>query len=175
MGATQPEEYGNHYAWGEIDTKTTYDWSTYKHANGRCNYLTKYCDETYHGNDGFTDALTTLESADDAATQNWGGNWRIPTIDEWEELIEKCTWTWVTKNYMNGYEVKAANGNSIFLPAAGIRNGGELNDAGSYGGHWSSSLETDYEAQDVGLCFFHNGTDSGDRYYGLSVRPVLGK
>ena len=144
IGAKKPEEYGNYYAWGEIATKTTYDWSTYKYADGSYDALTKYCDNSSYGNNGFTDELTTLETADDAATQNWGGNWRMPTIDEWRELIDNCTWTWTTKNSVNGYEVKATNGNSIFLPAAGYRNDDERSSAGSYGYYWSSSLSTNY-------------------------------
>ena len=177
IGATKPEDYGNYYAWGEITTKSTYDWSTYKYANGSNDALTKYCNNSSYGNNGFTDELTTLEAGDDAATQNWGGNWRMPTIDEWQELIDKCTWTWTTKNSVNGYEVKATNGNSIFLPAAGYRGSGELSSAGSYGGYWSSSLRTLYPgyAQSVYFGSDYHGTGRSYRDYGQSVRPVVAR
>ena len=176
VGATNPEDYGNYYAWGETATnKSTYDWSTYKYANGSSTALTKYCNNSSYGNNGFTDELTTLEAADDAATQNWGSNWRMPTIDEWRELIDNCTWTWTTKNSVNGYEVKATNGNSIFLPAAGCRYVGELYHAGSYGCYWSSSLYTNNpgNAQYVHFGSFYRRTDYNPRYYGQSVRPVI--
>ena len=175
IGATKPEDYGNYYAWGEITTKSTYDWSTYKYANGSNDALTKYCNNSSYGNNGFTDELTTLEAGDDAATQNWGGNWRMPTIDEWQELIDKCTWTWTTKNSVNGYEVKATNGNSIFLPAAGCRYSDELDGAGSDGYYWSSSLYT-YGPDNAQLVYFYSDYHSTYFYYrgyGRSVRPVV--
>ena len=172
VGATAPEEYGNYYAWGEIATKDTYSWSNYTLANGSSTTLTKYC---YDENYGTVDNKTTLEVADDAATYNWGGNWRMPTIDEWQELIDNCTWTWTTLNGINGYEVKATNGNTIFLPAAGCRDRGELRRAGSDGFYWSSSLDTGFPYYAQGVYFgsdYHN-TNYSDRYYGQSVRPVV--
>jgi hypothetical protein len=172
VGATAPEEYGNHYAWGEITTKTTCDLSTYTLANGSSTTLTKYCTSSSYGT---VDNRTTLEAADDASTQNWGGNWRMPTIDEWQELIDNCTWTWTTLNSIKGYEVKAINGNSIFLPAAGYRDGDVLDLAGSDGFYWSSSLNTSYPdgAQAV---FFGSGSHFTGSYFrdcGLSVRAVV--
>jgi uncharacterized protein (TIGR02145 family) len=166
VGATNPGDYGNYYAYGEIATKSTYDWSTYKYANGSYSTLTKYNNSSRYGT---VDNKTTLEAADDAATQNWGGAWRMPTIDEWQELIDSCTWTWTTLNGENGYEVKATNGNSIFLPAAGYHDNDELSDAGSGDYYWSSSLSTNtpYDAQ-----FVYFGSD--DRYAG-SYRRSLGK
>jgi uncharacterized protein (TIGR02145 family) len=175
LGATKPEEYGNYYAWGEIATKDSYTWSNYKYANGSYDALTKYCDNSKYGQDGFTDELTTLTAADDAATQICGGNWRMPTIDEWKELFEKCTWTWITKNSINGYEVKAANGSSIFLPAAGERDGTKLSLVGTYGNYWSSSLE----ANKLGAAWYvyfssdHHSTGDSDRHWGHSIRPVM--
>ena len=174
VGATVLEEYGNYFAWGEIATKTTYDWSTYTLANGSYDALTKYCNSSSYGT---VDNKTTLEATDDAATQLWGSNWRMPTIDEWQELRNNCTWTWTTLNGINGYEVKATNGNSIFLPAAGYRDDDELDGAGSYGGYWSSSLDTGnpYDAQYVYFVYFNHYTYYSIRDDGRSVRPVLGK
>ena len=173
LGATKPEDYGDYYAWGETTTKSDYSWSTYKYGYDY-NALTKYCTDSDYGT---VDNKTILEAADDAATQNWGGNWRMPTIDEWQELRKNCIWTWTTKNSVNGYEVKATNGNSIFLPAAGYRNYGELGYAGSGGGYWSSSLDTNdpYNAQYVSFDSDYHDADYGDRGYGLSVRPVVAR
>ena len=173
VGATAPEEYGNYYAWGETEPKTTYDWSTYKWCNGDYDTQTKYCTDSSYGT---VDNKTVLELADDAARANWGGAWRMPTDAEWTELRENCTWTWITKNGVNGYEVKSKiNGNSIFLPAAGWRGYDDLNWTGNYGYYWSSSLNSDYPWGAWGVYF---GSDFvggyGDRRcYGQSVRPVL--
>ncbi|MDD7529066.1 MAG: hypothetical protein PUK04_06365 [Bacteroidales bacterium] len=173
VGATKPEEYGDYYAWGETEPKTTYDWSTYKWCNGDYDTQTKYCTDSSYGT---VDNKTVLELADDAARANWGGAWRMPTDAEWTELRENCTWTWTTKNGVNGYEVKSnINGNSIFLPAAGYRDGGGLSSAGYDGDYWSSSLSTGYPG-DAWYVYFLSGSvdrDSDNRYYGHSVRPVL--
>ena len=82
VGATTPEGYGDYFAWGETATKKDYSWATYKHANGDKNKLTKYCTDASYGNDGFTDDKTTLDPEDDAATANWGKEWRMPTDAE---------------------------------------------------------------------------------------------
>ena len=176
VGATNPEDYGNYYAWGEITTKTTYNWSNYKY--GSYNTLTKYCNDAKYGNESFTDELTTLKAADDAATQKWGGNWRIPTIDEWNELLKNCDWKW-TNNYnstgMAGYIVSSkTNDNSIFLPAADYIDGSELSKAGSRGEYWSSSLSTSYPGYARILFFLDSDYQSSFsyRYAGLPIRPV---
>ena len=169
VGATKPEEYGNYYAWGETTSKDDYSWETYKFGtyNDDYNYskLTKYNE---------TDGKTILEAADDAATQNWGSNWRMPTIEEWQELINNCTWTWTALNGVNGYQVKASNGKAIFLPAAGYRDRDALSDAGSYGNYWSSSLNTGtpHGAQHVYFISCYHCKGYGYRDSGHSVRPV---
>ena len=175
VGATKPEEYGNYYAWGETETKTTYKWSTYKWCNGSDDTQTKYCTK---GKYGPVDNKTVLELEDDAAAVNWGGAWRMPTVDEWTELLENCTWIWTTLNGRIGYEVKSKiNGNSIFLPAAGCRGDDDLYGAGDDGYYWSSSLNTDYPF-DAWCVLFYSGYvgrygDYRYRYRGQSVRPVL--
>jgi len=115
IGAETPEQQGLLYAWGETAPKEEYTWDNYKF--GPDTALSKYCakpDVAWHG---FTDAKTTLELSDDAAHVNWRGRWRMPTQAEWKELIEKCTWTQTEYMGVKGYDVKAANGNRIFLPA----------------------------------------------------------
>ena len=172
VGATSPEEYGDYYAWGETEPKTTYTWATYKWCNGSESTLTKYNTSSSRGT---VDNKTVLDPEDDAAAVNWGGAWRMPTDAEWTELRENCTWTWTTKNGVNGYEVKGTNGNSIFLPAAGYRYGGFLYDAGSDGSYWSSSLYTDGPSRALDVDIRSDGVYRNDylRFCGQSVRPVL--
>ncbi len=172
FGATKPEEYGSYYAWGALEPKTTYDWATYKWCNGSSATLTKYCTDSSKGK---VDNKTILEPMDDIVTVTYGGNWRMPTYDEIEELETECTWKWTTKNSVKGYLVTSkTNGNSIFLPAAGYRRSSDLLNAGSSGGFWSSSLDTDYSgyAYDLGFDSGSVGWDGSYRYYGLSVRGV---
>ena len=172
VGATTPEGYGDYFAWGETSPKTTYDWSTYKHCQGSENNLIKYCTDSIYG---IVDNKAVLDLEDDAAHVNWGGNWRMPTKAEQDELRTKCTWTWTQKNSINGYDVKGPNGNSIFLPASGYRFGSSLYYVDSYGYGWSSSLYSSYSSSAYNLSF---NSDSVvwiyyDRYSGLSVRPVI--
>lgn len=98
-GSTPKSYYGNYYAWGEIETKSDYSWSTYKYANGDYNKLTKYCDNSEYGNEGYTDELTQLVPTDDVATVT-NSVWRIPTIEDFEELIAGTSNSWV-ENYNN--------------------------------------------------------------------------
>ncbi len=174
VGADIPEDYGDYFAWGETATKDDYDWSTYKWCNGDWGnlVLTKYCTDSYYGT---VDNKTVLDPEDDAAHVNRGGDWRMPTTEEWIELHDKCTWTWTTLGGKNGYCVTGSNDKFIFLPAAGYRPGTVVSNAGSGGYYWSSSL---YSSDPSDAYFM--GFDSGfvypqyynSRYYGLSVRPV---
>ena len=173
VGATTPEEYGDYFAWGEVEPKTTYNWSTYKYCNGSSSTLTKYCNNSSYGSNGFTDNKTVLDPEDDAATVNWGGSWRMPTKAEQDELRNNCTWKWTTQKGVKGYKVTGPNGNSIFLPAAGYMREGALG-AGSYGDYWSSSLDagSPNDAYDVGFRSDYVGWGYYYRYFGLAVRPV---
>ena len=110
IGAKNPEDFGNFYQWGDVETKESYDWNTYKHGTDR-NNLEKY---------NVKDGKTTLDSEDDAAIVNLNEGWRMPTPEEIKELVNDCTWEWTTVNNVNGYKVTGKNGNSIFLPAAGV-------------------------------------------------------
>ena len=173
VGASTPEDYGDYFAWGETQPKDEYSWSTYQYCNGSETTLTKYCNKSIYGYNGFTDNLTTLMMEDDAATANWGADWRTPTQIEWQELLDNTTSIWTTQNGVNGQLFTAANGNSLFLPAAGFRHGSDLYDAGNYGYLWSTSLDTVYPHQ--ACCFILNSGDymiSSNRDYGRSVRPV---
>ena len=163
VGANNPWDYGDYFAWGETAAKTDFSWGTYSLGDGTT--FSKYTGSDY----------ATLQSEDDAASKLWGGSWRIPTEAEWIAFREQNTWTWTTQNGVNGRLVTAANGNSIFLPAAGYRYGTDLNNADSRGYYWSSSLSTTDPrgARFVSFAFGDVGFASGiDRYYGRSVRPV---
>ena len=178
VGATTPEGYGDYYAWGETAPKKDYSWETYTHANGADNKFTKYCNDANNGDNGFTDDKTILEPEDDAAQVNWGGVWRMPTDAEWTELREQCTWTYTTLNGVYGYQVASkTNGNSIFLPVAGFRNGTSLYLQGRRGYYSSSSLLENYSDNVWIVTFNHEEVyrHSNNRNNGLSVRPVQDK
>lgn len=166
VGAENPEDYGDYFAWGETETKDTYNWSTYKWCNGSSTTMTKYCR---------VDNKTVLDPEDDVAHVKWGGNWRMPTRAEQDELRTKCNWTWMQVNGVNGYDVTGPNGNSMFLPAAGCRSDGSLGSVGSYGCYWSSFLYTGTSRFAFDVDFFSSYYDmynNSERYCGQSVRPV---
>ena len=175
VGANSPIAYGVYFAWGETSPKSNYTWGTYHWCNGSESTLTKYCDKSSYGNNGFTDNLTTLEAADDAATVNWGEGWRMPTKAEMNELLNSCTHTYVKRNGMNGRLFTGPNGNSIFIPSAGTYNGSTNYGANSYGEYWLSNIV------DMSPCFandlyFERGNydiQGLSRSEGKPVRPVL--
>ncbi len=175
VGASTPEDYGAYFAWGETQPKDTYDWSTYQYCNGSYNTLTKYCDNSSYGYNGFTDSLTILLPEDDAAAANWGNGWRMPTYDNWVELYQNTTMTWTTQNGVNGRLFTASNGNSIFLPAAGYCRDSSFNSVGSFSYYWASLLSSGYPRN---AWYFYFSSDNYHmytgryRYCGLSVRAV---
>ena len=174
VGANSPEEYGDYFAWGETRSKNSYNWNTYQHCNGNWNTLTKYCNNAEYGYNGFSDNLTVLLSEDDAATASWGADWRTPSKEEWQELLNNTTQIWTTQNGVDGCLLTASCGNSLFLPVAGYRNESGLYYAGSVGYYWSSSL---YTAPPSGAWHLYFDLDNCfvyyyNRYNGLSVRPV---
>ena len=183
VGASYPWEYGDYFAWGEVEAKDDYSWSTYKWCmNGSSNQLTKYCNKSNYGYNGFTDGKTALDPEDDVATVNWGGSWRIPTLTECQELYDSCTWEWTTLNGVYGRKIISRKGGYtdkwIFLPAASFRYGTSLYNAGSDGYYLSSSLGMDYPCNAYGV-YFYSGrvywSYNFDRYFGHSIRPVCDK
>lgn len=175
VGAVNPTDYGDYFAWGETAIKEKYDWTTYRYCNGDRRYLTKYCNNGSYGYNGFTDELTTLEASDDVATVNWGVDWRMPKCNELEELNDYCTVIWTTQNGVNGRMFTGPNGNSIFLPAAGFRSSVSLSNVAVRAYYWSSSLYVDEPCQAKYLNFISPKCEVGqlNRFIGFSVRPVL--
>lgn len=156
VGANAPEEYGDYFAWGETSPKESY-------TDDNClTYGVSMTDIS--GNPQY-----------DAATANWGGGWRMPTRSEQNELLNNCTWEWTTLNDVYGSKITGPNGNSIFLPAAGFRDGTSSYYVGSSDNYWSSTPEEDCDDTACVLFLDSGGYCWGwyDRYYGRSVRPVL--
>ncbi len=171
VGAETAADDGNYYAWGEIEAKSNYSWDTYKY--GTENNLTKYASG---------DSKTVLDNEDDAAYMNWGSFCRMPIPAEFTELLTYCNWEWTTMttstgSSINGYKVSSKkNGNSIFLPASGDRNGSAYSDHGVHGNYWSRVLAN------YGYSYYfrfgineHNLSDYGFYCSGHSVRPVAKK
>ena len=164
VGAESPEDYGGYYAWGETETKDKYSTSN----------------STTYGVEISFDISGNAEY--DAATANWGGSWRTPTLEEIEELIS-CTDEYTTLNGVTGYLVTGSNGNSIFLPAGGYYNSGTLYYEGERACYWSSTpcesgSTYTYETSAYWLGSHFNdysiltyGWTSG-RWCGYSIRPV---
>ena len=202
LGASQPSDYGEYFAWGEVVPKIdesgnylSYDWDTYYWmAEGKSDWtnITKYQaeDSQYagdwydHANNFIGDGKTTLESSDDAATANWGGKWRMPTQTEFDELSnsDNCEWTWI-ENYNGsghrGYVIKSKKTGYedavLFLPAAGRRWYWNLFCEGSQGYYRSSELGP-WNSDLARSLYFYSGRNyavfSNDRYNGFSVRAV---
>ncbi len=166
VGAESPEEYGSYFAWGETQEKSDYSSSTSVTCGLSIDELES---RGIIGSDG------KLTAEYDAATANWGGDWRMPTLDEMVELVNNCTWSWTTQNGVYGRRVTGPNGNSIFLPAAGYRYGTSLYDAGSDGHYWSAMLYGNSYGAGAGYLRFYSDDYywySYDRSYGFTVRPV---
>ncbi len=169
-----PTSYGSYYAWGEIEEKDVYDWSTYKYSNGSSHNITKYCVVSLFGDNGFTDGLTELLPEDDAATVYWGAPWHMPTTEQLDELIENCTREWAQLNGVNGTLVIGPNGNTIFLPATGFRWDDLIYYDGFSGAYWASSLLPYHEGAASYLHFDSGSWDSSghNRSSGRAVRAV---
>ena len=156
VGASSPGDYGHYYAWGETTTK-----SDYTEANSTT--------------DGKQMSNIAGNPTWDVACNKWGSPWRLPTEKEFQELIDNCTWTWITQNGHNGHKVTSKkNGNSIFLPAAGCRFGTSSYNQGAVGDYWSATPDE----SDAGGAYFLSFNDGrrdvfwDSRHGGNSVRPV---
>lgn len=172
VGATKDSGFGTYFAWGEVKPKQFYSWGTYVWSKGDTQYPLKYTT---------TDRKTQLVPSDDAACANWGGEWRMPTVEEFEELTDltKCDWEWITKDGINGYKVTGKKtGKSIFLPITGFRFYEAVQFRAINGIYWSSTLDTgtpnkawclEFDFQNVNVT---TGKLSSNRFSGRCIRAV---
>ena len=162
IGASSPSDDGDYFAWGETESKPDYSESNYKWGGEPVKYNDR-------------EGKTVLETEDDAAAGNWGKDCRMPSVEDFWELRDKCEWVW-SPNYngAKGYLVKGPNGNVLFLPASGFRSGAELCEKGSNGYYWTGTLHTIYPT--CAFAFYidseYRGSNYYDRYCGFAVRPV---
>ncbi|MBO4315766.1 MAG: hypothetical protein J5867_07385 [Prevotella sp.] len=160
IGASSPEEYGHYYAWGETVTKTEYSQSTYQ----------------YYQNGSYVNIGTDISGTQyDVAMALWGDDWRMPTKDEFQELINNCTSEWTTVNGVNGYKFTSkTNGKSIFLPAAGFLMNGIIRGEGDGAHYWSAVPLSQNSSVAYDLYFYSSNVKLNlvERYIGTSVRPV---
>lgn len=180
VGAENETDYGDYFMWGSVTPNTADEcnWVSYKYCNGSYNTLTKYNTSTLYGVN--PDNITTLESVDDAATQIIGGDWRMPTEFEIQELFDNTDSEWVEDfngTGVNGmkFTSKADTSKYIFIPAAGCCHNGSVYNVGYYGYVWSSSLGISYTA-DAWYLYFNSGScymSYCSRCYGRSVRGVM--
>lgn len=169
IGASSPEFCGNYFAWGEISPQKSYE-GKYSNTYGKSK-------ETLISN-GIISTDGELKPSYDAATVNWGEEWKMPNKQECEELIQLCKWEWCKVGKTNGYQITGPNGNSIFIPASGYKYKSSENYVGKGGGILSSTCDDDnYSLYCVAIC-----TDKTKhylsrylRYEGRAIRPVLAK
>jgi hypothetical protein len=154
IGATAPEKPGNLYAWGESVTKSSYSNSNYS-LNG------KYVKEI------------SGDKSLDTATKLWGDGWRMPTHEEFNELLEYCEWAYTEFNGRIGAIMTSTiNRQSIFLPAGGSMEGSKHMDPKTCGGYWIGTA-----ARQGGIYLWIYGAalnyiTEGPDYSGQSIRPV---
>lgn len=169
IGASSPSEIGDYFAWGEKESKDAYGWETYKLCRGSYNSIFKYTE---------ADGKNVLDSQDDVAKSKLGGEWRIPTKEDMEELVEECEWKWTSQNGQLGWKVIGSNNNYIFLPASGAASSYRIAGVNELGRYWTATRdESNYSAYNLR---FKDGTDTivvvvDTRFYGRTVRPVLGQ
>ncbi|MBR4843232.1 MAG: hypothetical protein IK006_09120 [Bacteroidaceae bacterium] len=175
IGASYPWEYGDYFAWGETEAKSSYTFTNYKfNISGDSWDNVKYSKYNTSSSYGTVDNKITLDPEDDVAQVKWGYDWRMPTKAELEELLNNCTWTWTIVNGVNGFNVTSNKSGytnrSIFLPAAG--DGNHIK-KGDYCCYWSSSLSQDMSRPiPAADCLLGRWLDVCVREIGQSVRPV---
>lgn len=175
VGADSPVDSGIYVTWGELEPKDEYLMLNYRFCLGDFKTPTKYFAFNPDEISTVSDGKTILEPEDDIATVIMGSDWRLPTNDEIMELVEKCTWEWVSGD-APGYSVTGPNGNSIFLPAAGIKTGSLLMYDGHEGYYWTAqSLYVPDEAYCLRFTprlVAHRNFKNTERWLGCVVRAV---
>lgn len=171
IGATDNYDDGWYVAWGEISEKDEYRASTYKWENFtdyENYYFTKYTE---------SDGLKMLLSDDDVATVIAGDDWKIPSVIEWQELLDYCSWKWSNSNGRNGYVVTGPNGNKIFIVAGGSKGTGSFFGHNESGCYWTGNRAGSLSGKEIYAYEFFFGTDfkrfaNTNRDGGLPVRAV---
>ena len=181
VGAKKETDYGYYFMWGDIQDKSDSDcsWESYKYCNGSYDTLAKYNTFPLFGEK--PDDKTKLDSEDDAAKAHMGGDWRMPTQTEIQELLENTENEWVEDfngSGVNGrkFSSKTDESKYIFIPAAGNCYGGSVYNVGYSGSVWSSSLYAS-DSLHAWYLYFHSDNcfiDDDSRCVGLSIRPVIG-
>lgn len=178
IGAQNPWDYGDYFAWGETSVKALYSWHNYIFCNeGKYSKLTKYCNSRFYGNWFYKDELEELVVEDDVACMRLNDGSRMPTEKEYQELIDKCKWELVTDHGFYGYKITGENGKSIFLPAAGMIMNSTKYGEGGMGRYWSLTLSSSPE-RSFCLNYEINGFREmyrHERYYGCTIRAVREK
>ena len=170
VGASSPEDYGGLYSLAMTDEVETC--GSYKWGYGEYGEITKYCTSSKYGT---VDNKTVLDPEDDVACVTWGGQWRMPTLEQAKELVANCDSEWTTLNGVWGRQYTSKiNGKSIFIPAAGYYAYGTYYSKGTNGFYWTSTLndKNSERAYDLFLASGSTGTSANFRYYGAGVRPV---
>lgn len=173
VGATAPEDDGDYFAWGEVETKSYFAWSNYNLCQGNGDNLTRYCTKAQNGR---TDGITTLLADDDAATVAWGRAWTMPTQEQAEELLsaDNTLVTPTTRNGKLGYTIKSLKSDaSIFIPAAGQKVDKTVEDKQS-AYYWTKTLDADNPTNAYYLGLDANSSDiyKAIRVFGRNIRPV---
>lgn len=189
IGATKPEDRGGYYQWGatkDVSNTLIYlDWDNCPFHSGtdmETGWI-KYINSvraSYWSGTGEPDNIKVLDPLDDVAQVEWEGTWRMPTQEDWAELMngDNCSWWWSTINGVDGMKVvslrEGYEGSWIFLPAAGTRKKGDHTDFGNVGYYWSSSLLKSEPQYACGAYFHSTNYDpcAAQRYAGNSVRAV---
>lgn len=183
VGALKPEEYGGYYQWAGTDDVTStsielgWDNCPYHTGSAEATGWAKYIPSvktSYWSGPGDPDNKTVLGLEDDVAYVMLGGNWRMPTFDEWDELTESCDWNWTQQNGVNGYKVTNNMDKFIFLPAAGCRRVKDLADDNTACRYWSSSLYEDTPSKVANVYFTEKVFNAyySERHLGMPIRPV---
>ena len=166
IGASSPEEYGLYFAWGETTGYT---------AEQVTGGVRRFRSSVYKSGPAAS-ISTDLTLEQDAAHVNLGGNWRMPTYDECQELFNNCNLMW-TDDY-NGTRVAGkvftskVNRKSVFFPAAGYCVSSSVGNVGSDGFYWSASWDDSNNAWYLNFSSGGQNVFNGSRYYGKSVRAV---
>lgn len=181
LGASAAEDYGDYYAWGELEPKTTFTWDTYNCAGGNMYSVVEH----YPG--GGTSYYSGLWQEHDAACQKLQDAWRMPSKYDFDELLatreqtDKYKWEWKEINGHGGWNITyLENGNSLFLPAAGyIYGGSDVLQAGTLGLYWSSTNTMPDAPENSYYLRFTAGQNGevamygdGQRAAGKPIRPV---